>query len=247
MGWDNYATAAAARDIIADIAAKTVERLRPEPKIGQVVSIDLNSMFAECLFAGEAETVRARFYKYNQPSVDDFVRVFGKAGSRWISDVITQTGLYSRSSDGSGQWGQIAVAADGSTSLGAISVDTVGTVSQEQFDISFSTNWTHYEGAYAYVKGFYTPATNMVHLEGLAKRINTTTDTLSTHTIANIPADYRPSLDHIFTVWASSSVGSDAHRFTVNSAGDIVIRVGSNFSFAPNGYVSFGGINYYLE
>lgn len=104
-GMGSISYAAKLRDIIEDVASKTVDRMRPEYKIGKVWNINIRAGRADILFAGELpeNTVSVKFGPDQIPvrlmvdnyatlgmdSPGDIVRVSGSPGRYYISGFIS--------------------------------------------------------------------------------------------------------------------------------------------------------------
>lgn len=101
MSLDDYSAAMRMRSIIERIARKIVNSERPLDKIARVVDVDRGAGFAQVVYAGDEETsLRVKMYPGIQPQSSDrmngsgngsIVRISGAVGSRYISDVLSDS------------------------------------------------------------------------------------------------------------------------------------------------------------
>lgn len=94
MGFQDLSYAQQMRDIIRNLAAAEINRLRPASRLGTVTAIDSVNKKASVLFPGDTESVQISMYSIRPTvagaaGVGDVVRVAGSAGRRYVADVVS--------------------------------------------------------------------------------------------------------------------------------------------------------------
>lgn len=100
MGFGDYDAARRMRDVLIPMMEGVVTRMRPEPRIGQVVDFNPNPMFAalaatpsltcRVLFPGSESPMAVKYSPALSPRKNgDIVRVGGRPGNYYITDVIS--------------------------------------------------------------------------------------------------------------------------------------------------------------
>lgn len=88
-----FNTAAKMRDVIVKIVRAELERKRPLPRVGKVISINEGNLTAEVQFTGDTGTINARFGKSLIPQdTTAIVRVEGGPGNYYITEIINEAG-----------------------------------------------------------------------------------------------------------------------------------------------------------
>lgn len=84
-------TAARVRQAVAEIVAKTLARERPLPRMAKVTAIDFANRKVTCEFPDEAGTTFVAVCGSKIPSaVNQWVRIAGPPGDRYVDDVLGQ-------------------------------------------------------------------------------------------------------------------------------------------------------------
>jgi hypothetical protein len=86
-------TAARLRAVIRSVAAEQIDRMRPEPKFAQVISIDPAARRATVRYPGETTTFVAPCGTAIPSRPGVMVRLAGREGSRYIDEVYGATTL----------------------------------------------------------------------------------------------------------------------------------------------------------
>lgn len=95
MGFNSFATAASMRDAITAITESVVNRMRPEPRIAKVLDINRANYTAQVSMVGDEGSLIARFTPALQPrTIGSIVRISGKPGDYYISDVISEAAYH---------------------------------------------------------------------------------------------------------------------------------------------------------
>lgn len=95
MGFADFDLAAQARDVIRDMVASEIKRLRPETRVAKVVTVNRENLTAEVAFSGDEGSLNARFGKSLIPRGEgELVRVAGKVGDYYITEILNGTGIH---------------------------------------------------------------------------------------------------------------------------------------------------------
>jgi hypothetical protein len=95
MSFGDFNTAAAMRDAITKIAESVVDRMRPDTRVGRVISVNSEQLTAEVAFAGDEGSLNVRFGLSLMPrGADVLVRVAGRPGNYWITEILNDTGAH---------------------------------------------------------------------------------------------------------------------------------------------------------
>ena len=101
MGMDKLAYAQQFRDVIRELAIREVNRLRPNPALATVVSVDAPGGKCIVKFAGEDSEVPVKMYTVQPAAAGCVVRVEGEAGLRYVAEVLSgQSALMLRAANG---------------------------------------------------------------------------------------------------------------------------------------------------
>lgn len=101
MGLKDFNTAGRMRDLIVSIVEDVIDRKRPASRIGRVVDFNIQDGTADVIFPGSFTPIRVDFTRGLQPGAKavyddaarkwvggDLVRVEGRLGSYYISDIV---------------------------------------------------------------------------------------------------------------------------------------------------------------
>lgn len=90
MGFGDYETARKMRDALVPMVERVVNRMRPEPRIGQVTDFDPGGNLAQVKFPGSLNSLKVRFSPALAPrAIGDVVRVGGKPSAYYILEVLS--------------------------------------------------------------------------------------------------------------------------------------------------------------
>ena len=92
--WQGLAFAQQFRDIVAELVAREVQRLRPPEALATVDTIDSVNGVANVIFPGDTNAVPVKLYSMRPITgggvgVGDVVRVRGPAARRYVADVVS--------------------------------------------------------------------------------------------------------------------------------------------------------------
>ena len=85
---DNWAFATEFRDVVVKVCESVIERLRPNPRYGTVVTIDRVARTCTVRFPLETDAVTIPMGSIQPASIGQIVRVVGVLGDRYIDDVM---------------------------------------------------------------------------------------------------------------------------------------------------------------
>lgn len=91
--FDDWDFATRFRDVISQISTSTIERIRPSPRYGQVVTIDRTNRKCTVLFPGESTAVTIPMGSIQPSRPGQTVRVVGELGDRYLDDVMGESVL----------------------------------------------------------------------------------------------------------------------------------------------------------
>lgn len=98
-GFDEYSIALRGRDAISRLIENSINRLRPEPKIGEVYDFDKTTNIAYIVFPGDTQSLKATYsreHTIRRKKLDlpggtaqgDLVRVAGRLGNYYVIGVL---------------------------------------------------------------------------------------------------------------------------------------------------------------
>lgn len=97
MGWDDPAIGMKMRDLITNIATGVVNQIRPEPRVGSVVTMNYWTRRFGVQFPGEDEPIEVQGDRVNSPiNFNQIVEVSGKPGAYYISRVLSDSSHLNR-------------------------------------------------------------------------------------------------------------------------------------------------------
>lgn len=98
-GFGDYQVALKSRDVLVRMMEGVVERLRPDARIGQVISKDVNTQTCHVLFAGDETPLKVTYHRHQEPprtteanGSGSIVRVAGRLGSYYLVGVLDKDG-----------------------------------------------------------------------------------------------------------------------------------------------------------
>lgn len=214
-GMSDFAFSAKMRDIVTRMVEETVDRIRPSDRYGTVDSINTTTGKCGVILNGETAPVLINMGALQPASTGLVVRVSGKTGDRYISDVFGPVSFSSLgvtelagtpATPNSGK-GYIYEKGDGQLYFlndsgieHLLSADPGWTYVQPAGvgDGRFTNSWVNFGSVYT--SAAYKKIGNQVHLQGLVKN--------GTGSIFTLPPEYRPSAVKLMTVVTDLLSGS---------------------------------------